>query len=357
MQINKDVQIVEALVSDRVLVKLGQSGGMSSIIEKIKDYVVNNIKQEGVINLLAPGILGALGHPVLAIILKIAETWFGFDLGKIFGEIVDEVKSLISSHTKTTSEHINNVVHQAVMNNIGGEPTQSDYERITHKASMTLEEAKLYNLAVIGIMQEQVKEGQARRGLAKLLDLRSPTALAITSIIGWLVKVVLWAGGLMVADDVVHSILGSPKHDTSTTESPAQTETTISAPPVSTQTTLKVNPNYNDIRMTTNERWIEPVPPNNIADDIVQWTKDIYPDTKNLDAEIHNSPSFQQVVQTIDNYNRTNTTDITFMPKIFTSRKNVVDRFIDEVAQKAPQASTPEPIPLAQPVKPTQRTI
>lgn len=348
-----DVAILEALLSDHVLVKLGQTGVMSSMLGKMKDYVVNHIKQDGIVNLLAPATLAALGHPVLGIILKLAESWFGLDLDKIFSGIVSEIKSLISGGTKTTSSAIEHIVNGAVMSNMGNDPTQQDLDKIQNKTSMTLEEAKLYNITVIGI-NEQIKKNAVIAELLRFVGLKYATAKALSLVIGWLVKVVLWAGGFMVADDAVHAIMGSKKE---TSENAATTQEDTIPASTSTQTTFKENPNYNDIKMNMGDRWIESVPPNRIADDIVQWVKSIYPDTKDMDNEIRSSNGFQKVVQMIGDYNRTNTTDITFMPKVFTSRKNVVDRFIDEVAQKTPQQSKPEPIPLTQQTNPTHPLI
>jgi hypothetical protein len=349
-----DVLILEALMSDRMLVKLGQAGPMSSILGKMKDYVVDHIKKDGIVNILAPATLGALGHPVLAIILTIAEEWFGLNLDKIFGEIANEVKSLISSGAKTTSSAVENMVHGVVMSNIGQQPTQQDLDKVLHKHSMTLEEAKLYNIAIIGMTSQIKKHALGGVDLLRFIGLQSTTARALSLVIGWLVKVVLWAAGFMVAGDAIHAIMGGgEKSETSTSETSEQPEDTIPTS-TSTQTAFKENPNFNDIKMNMGERWIEPVPPNRIADDIVQWVKAIYPDTKDMDAEIRNTTGFQQIVKMISDYNRTNTTDITFMPKAFSSKKDVVDRFIDEVAQKAPKSST-TPIPPAQP--PTKSLI
>ena len=90
-----------------------------------------------------------------------------------------------------------------------------------------------------------------------------------------------------------------------------------------------------------NSGWMEGIPPSQIENQLVAWAKDIYPDLQGKEAFIQGSPALQAVVKYIQQYNSNNTSNVTFMPKRFTSRKMVVDMFIDDLAVKAKNLPQP----------------
>jgi hypothetical protein len=234
-----------------------------------------------------------------------------------------------------------------VQNHSTGEPTQSQFEYAQqhplHAQSFSLREARLYKVALTHIQEQKLtKEDGILTTFLRFVGLKSYTANALVAIIKWVVIALLSTVGLLAVDDAAHSLIGSPSHtDYSPSGAGAQQATEVVLP-VSTQNTFKVNPTYQEERFNATKHWIEPVPVSQIGDEIVQWTHSIYPDTKNLTAEdIKNTSGFNQVLQLLDKYNSTNTLNITFMPPAFTSRKRVVDTFIDELAQKSPSLSAP----------------
>lgn len=362
LKLYTDTLIIETLVSDPKMTKTAQEVGgiVSSIVHKVKDYVGDHIdkhnKVASVINLLTPGILSIMGFPVIGFIVKIAESWFGLNIGKIFEDLASEVKSLILGGAQTTSSAVENLVHRVVSGNAGGAPTQEEFEAAQHKKlSMTLRDAQIYKATIIGMMNnDMAKNAQILSTLGRFIGLKSTTTSALSKIIGWILKVILASAGFMVADDAIHSIMGTPAAqipgeptDRSAGRPTAKSTEPSVQIPVSTQTVFKVNPEYSEERMNIRDRWIEPVPSQRIGNEIVQWAKEIYPDLKDVNNdEIMNTVGFKKAVETIEDYNSTNTSDITFMPLMFTSRKKVVDLFIDELAQKAPQFKTaPVPAP------------
>ena len=360
VQIYMDTLMVEALLSDG-LVKNAQSGIISSIITKVKEYVGSHInpadKLGSVINILIPGALGALGFPIIGFIVEIATSWFGLDLGKILENIGSEIKSLLVGGAKATSGSVDSIVHSAFSSNAGGAPTQDDLEAAKNKPihALSMREIQLYKASILHLMDDAdlTKRAQILGTLGRFIGLKSTTVSALTKIVGWIVKVILASAGFMVADDAIHSVVGVPSHtdfsSPSATSPHKEQSISLNTP---TQTVFKPNPDYTEERLNMSDRWIEPVPPSQMGDEIVQWTKDIYPDTKEVADDIKSTVGFNKAMQIIDDYNATNKLNITFMPKQFSSRKKIVDLFIDELAKKAPMT----PIPNAS-AKPPHKTL
>lgn len=346
LKLYSDMLIVEAILSDTGITKSAQSGIVKSIVDKVKDYVADHINPQdklgSVINLISPGILWALGFPIIGFILKMAISWFGIDVGKIFEDIGSEIKSLITGEAKTTSSAVENVVNRVMQENAGSTPTQTDLEKAQNLklSSMTLRNAQIYKATIIGLMNnDMAKNAQILSTLGRFVGLKSTTVSALTKIIGWIIKVILASAGFMVADDAIHAVLGKPSTTYPVTEKQPQVSSITL--PTSEQTVFKVNPGYTEEHVNVRDRWIEPTPYQNISNEIIQWAKEIYPDLKDVyDAEIKNTVGFNKAIQIINEYNQNNTTDVTFMPLMFTSKKKVVDLFIDELAHKSSQFKT-----------------
>ena len=68
---------------------------------------------------------------------------------------------------------------------------------------------------------------------------------------------------------------------------------------------------------------------------LVNFTKDVYDGLTNKDNLIKSSPAFRVVSDRIGWYNHSSPeSPIVFIPKYFTSKKSIVDYFIDDVASK-----------------------
>lgn len=358
VQIYMDALVLETLLSDGTMTKTAQSGIVSSLVEKVKNLIAGHINPDdkvgSVVNMLVPGTLWALGFPITSIILEIAESWFGLNIMNILRDVGGEIKSLITGGHSLHSSDVEAIANRAVQNNAGGEPTQSQFENalqhpltsltsLVSLQGLSLRDARLYKVALLHIRDHKLtKEAGFLTTLGRFIGLKSYTANALVAIIKWVVVALLASVGLLAVDDAAHSLLGSPSKTEYTQPTARETELASEIPvPTSTQTVFKVNPAYQEERFNTTKHWIEPVAPTQIGDEIVQWTQDIYPDTKELTDDIKNTVGFNQAVQAIDNYNKTNTLNITFMPPSFTSRKKVVDMFIDELAHKAPTPKIP----------------
>lgn len=349
-----DNMIVQTLLSSEGLTKEAQeaSGLVSSLASKVKDYVADKIvpghEWESVINILTPGILMALNFPILAFAIKIAEMYFGLDPGKILMSAVDKIKSFAGS--KITSEQVDHAVNASVQENYGSEPTQADFQKFPKSA--TIRDAQIVKIALTaamaeisfeelvcfqnGDMADIKKRAQIVSSFLRFVGLKSKTSSLLGKIIGWIIKVALASAGFMVVGDLFNKVVGrtdKPSTPSGLPGMPGSGPATPVSLPKSTQTSLKVNPNYMNEKLNYATGWIEMVSPEQIGDQIVHWAENIYPDLQGDDSAIRSSPGFNKLVEIIKEYNEKNTTNITFMPKIFHSRKDVVDVFIDDVAK------------------------
>jgi hypothetical protein len=352
-----DTIVVQALLSDDVLLKTAQSSTITDLISKVKSYFGNQVdpndKIGSVFNMLSPGListtLSALGLPWLGIFLGLATRVFHVDVAGIFRTVWTKLKEAVGSGKQLSSAQVDGTVDDAVQSHNkpateeeANQAMQSLKQQDTQhakSASMRVREAKMFKLAM--------KEYQTNPALIKeagILDWftskKSSAGSLFGEILKWIFKIALSAAGLMVAGDIINKFLdrpnaldGSMMHGKPTNE-PAQSVPQVT----SKQTKFKVNP------ALANEShggggWIENVPNNkeSIGDLILRWTSEVYPQTKGLDSIIRNTAGFQTIVETITfQNNRAAGGPIIFIPRVFSSKKAIVDYFIDEVAEKAP---------------------
>lgn len=365
LQFYVDTMIVESLFfQDNELVKNAQSGMVMGLINIIKNYVADKInpndKLGSVLNILTPGILAVSGFPVIAFIVKISEMFFGLDIGKIFHSVVAALKSLITSQGQVSDEHVDAAATAAVQENYGGDPTESDLakaEKLVAKGSdkinpdvITIRSVQLYKFMAVDAMQtlsledletqnfSLEKRAQIMSALMQFIGLKRTTGNILAKIIGWIVKVALAAGGFMLAESAVNKVLNRTNAPSTPSGLPSFVPSATPAAtsiPQSRQTLFEVNPGYVEEKLNINKWWIETTPPEQIGEQVVRWAQEIYPDLKGKNNFIRSSASFQAVINKIQEFNTNNTSNVTFMPKIFTSKKKVVDLFIDDLASKA----------------------
>ena len=77
---------------------------------------------------------------------------------------------------------------------------------------------------------------------------------------------------------------------------------------------------------------------------LVNFSKEVYGGLDGQESAIMSSPVFKATVDNIAWYNHASAGDpIVFIPKNFTSKKQLVDHFIDEIATQAGSAVSPPP--------------
>lgn len=357
VQLYVDTLIVQTLLTDDGLSKTAQAGGfVSSLISKVKEYFGNHINPEdkagSVLNMLAPGListtLAAMGLPWIGTLMGLATTFFHIDVASMVRSIWSALKGAISGNKQTTSAEVDSIVDAAVKEH-DKPPTAEEAQKAIESAqqqkssSQQLREAKLLKLAMIQYDQAMTKEAIPIISdvLGWFTSRKSSTGSLLGSVLGWIFKVALASAGLLVAGDVMNKFLNRPNAlDGSLKDGKPTGESATPVVPavVSKQTKFKVNPSYREASKGPNG-WVENChnDAGSIANMILGWAKEVYQGLDGLDSIIQNTPGFQALVDTITFHNnRSAGGPIVFIPPMFTSKKMVVDHFIDDVAEKAP---------------------
>ena len=371
-----DTLVIETLLADPAMVKVAEEGGLASTIAgAVTGYVGSKIdsdnKVASVLAILTPGILSSLGLPVLGFLVWLAKVVFRIDLAGIFSSIGSEIGSLLSGAGKTTSAAVEGIVAKAVMGGAGGEPTEADLVRVqglsepnggdANKAAFTLAEAKLFSYALNDFVKKNpnldianmpmtatAAGGLFGSKLAGFITGKHKFLKLFIFVLGWIVKVVVASAGFMIAEDAINGVLGRKstvdKGEAGTAPAGKEDVSTVGLDSSSTQTKYKVSPSYPQ-EMLNNKynRWIVQAPSANIGVSVTQWATDVYPALKGHEAEIEATRGYKEVVQRIKNFNKGVASGLTFIPRNFTSRKELVDTFIDEVAEHA--GSAPASLP------------
>lgn len=360
-----DSMIVATIVSDASIIKQANiSEIVSDLIMSVKNYAMSKIdkndKLGSVFNILAPGMLGALGFPGFSALLWLAEEVFDFNPGQLLMEIVHGIEGPLKAGERITPEQVDQVADQVVSSK-GSNPSDSEIEQKLENApfhkgsSLSLRDAGLFKVILSNIDSNDIdkplpleKRAGFLSGMFRLGGMKTFTSSVLSKILSWIVKTVLISCGFMAVGAFVDHLMGkAPGASGSSSFAPSgETEAIALAP--SKQQVFKVNPSYANEALNVSSGWIEGVPPSQIGNQIVAWAEEIYPDLRGKEDVIRNSQLFQATVRMIQQYNVNNTSQVTFMPKFFTSRKNVIDAFVDEVANKikALPASPSKPVPI-----------
>jgi len=353
-----DTMIVETLLSDEGLSKTAQAGSaISSLIDKVKGYVGNNINPEdktgSLLNLLAPGAISiafrAMGLGWLGILFGLAMRIFHIDVGSILQSIWDKLKSALSGGKQVSSSEVDGMVTSSVQEH-NKAPTEDEAEKAAQmleqkKSSRQLfRDAKLLKLAMIEFEKDSMSftKEAASPFFSMFSSRKGATANLLGKVLGWVFKIAIASAGLMVAGDVVNKFLDRPNALDNTVQkgkpvSDTAAPTTAPAAPTSTQTKFKVNTSYRNEQKNVNRVWAEAVPNNesSIETMLVMFAKEVYSGLEGKEALIRSSPAFQVIKSRIVSNNKVSEGDnIVLIPRYFTSKKQIVDMFIDDVAEK-----------------------
>lgn len=365
LQFYVDTLIAEAILTDPRLYKKAQSGIVSSLIQKIVGEVHDKVKEVKdsdhkaslVLGFMVPGMLAASGFPVLGFLAKTAQVMFGFDFSKIFSEIGSTIKDLISGGKQTTSQAVDNVVSAAFTNNIPPDPTEETIGKtLGITAKLSLRDAQLFKIAMadyvaknpdVNLMDPEVNvkfaAGLFSSALATFISSKGKITKILISILGWMIKAILASAGFMVMGDVINKVVGNT--NSSMDGQPSNSNVPTSAP-ISTgpaQTKFKVSPSYTEeANNGPMARWILQSDVSGIDSILINWADEIYPEARGQEPAMRSAATFNAVVNAIKAYNKGSPPNMTFIPRQWKSRKQVVDQFMNEVAMhSSPAAVTP----------------
>lgn len=357
-----DILIAETLLGDPGLLKTAQAQNiMSSIISKVKDYfgskVDPNDKAGSVLNMLAPGAIrmtfGAIGMPWLGMLLGVAASFFHFDVASILEGIWNKLKSALSDGKQVTSEQVHQIVQSSVdphntpateeeadaaakQSDQDGQPSQNQADDGFSFASQ-MRTAQIMRLAMEDYFVN--KEAASRSWFSSFSSRKSATGNMLSSILSLLFRVALSSAGLLVAGDVMNKFLGrSNSLDGSIQNGKPVADSSIPSTSVPSSGRM-TNSSYQDtIRNSSNMSWTENVSNNtsSIQQMLLNFAKDVYPIAGQENA-IEASPRFQNLVETVSWYNHESPGGpVVFIPRMFTTKKQLVDTFIGDIPEKSP---------------------
>jgi hypothetical protein len=350
-----DCMIVEAIASDPKLYKTAEGGGLvMSLIDKVKGYVGNNIdpndKAGSLINILGPGVIftafKAFGFGWLGLLISLAMRIFHIDVSGIVTSIWDKLKGMISGDKQVSSTQVDAMVQSAVQDHVkpATQEEADQAEQVLKKSyDQMMRDARMVKLTMIEYSTGKMKK---EAGFLDLFNTRKmKTTNILTKVLGWIFKVSLASAGLMVAGDVVNKFLGRPNALDGSVQKgkPVQQDSSSSAPPaavmpVTSQTKFKANTAYKVEHNNTGVSWTEPVSNNEgaIGTMLVGFAKDVYSGLDGKESIIQGTAGFQAIADRITFFNRNATgSQVVFIPPEFHSKKQMVDYFIDDVAEKA----------------------
>lgn len=351
-QFHMDILVAETLLGDVRLLKTAEEGGIvSSIVSKVKDYFSNKVdpnnKVDSVMNMLAPGVisvtLGALGLPWFGRLLGLAASFFHFDIasilegiwskikealhaggGQISSNHVDQiVKSTVQDHTApATQEEADDAAQKAEQSGQGNEPQHEADDGLA--LASQLRTAKLIRLAM---EDEFINKEAASKGWFNLFSSRKgATGNLLGSILSLVFRVALSAGGLMLAGDVMRKWMGMDDHLGG--DKPGQ------GPSAPQQTDTSGGAGNGTVLNSSTMSWVENVTndPGSIENMLVGFAHEMYPQLSGKDSEIRNDPKFQYLAHTISWYNHEHPgSPIIYIPRMFTTRKQLVDTFAQDI--------------------------
>jgi hypothetical protein len=348
-----DTLIVEALLADTNLSKTAQAGTtVSEITNKVKDYFGNQIdpndRAGSLLTMLAPGGLSlafkAMGFGWLGLLFALLVRVFHIDVGAILKSIYNKLKGTLSNDKKVTSAEIDAIVSGSVQEQVKPsteEEVEESKDLLESKNSPIelLRDARMLKLAMIEFDKNQFnKVASISSYLFNLFNSRKSEKVSVLSrLLSWIFKIAIASAGLMVAGDVINKYLGRPN----ALDGSMQKGKVVTAPvmSVSTQTKFKIQPNYRDVAQNSGDTiWDEDISNNksSIESMLLNFTKQVYQGLDGLDSIIMSTPGFQVIADKIAFYNHESEGgNKVYIPKYFTSKQQIVDMFIDDVAEKA----------------------
>lgn len=337
-----DTLLVETLLADPNGKLYKQAGIIDDLLGRVKEYFMTKVDPENpvtsVLNMLAPGalwmIFQSLGLGKWGMIAGFLVDTLHIDVGNMMTSLWNKTKELLSEGKQLSSAQIDQAAQEAAQ--VGDSGAQVHYSSLE-----LLHDAKMVSLALIDYEHQILRLSE--EPVKPIIALAAGKGSSMfAKILSWVFKIALASAGLMVAGDVANKIVGRPSSLSGTYQyqagKPVDSSTpAVAAPPMSTQ---KVFPNKGDAPLPS----MLPVEntPENIEAQLIQFTKDVYSGLDGKENLIRQSPAFQAVKEEVVWSNESHPGSMgVFIPKMFTSKKQMADYFIDDVAKMAPQPAKP----------------
>jgi hypothetical protein len=357
-----DTLLVETVLAEPKFYK--KAGVVSDLLENAKEYFGAHIDKtkpvESVLNVLAPAGLWLLfqsfGAGKWGLLIGLLMDVFHVDAFGLLKSLYDKVRAMISGGEKVSESQIDSAVESSAQE-FSKPPTQqeiqSGFQALQQKENQSsaqaddgavyssielMHDAKIISLALINYEHQKMRLTKEALDLSNFEKMFGATKTKSTNILarifGWVVKLALMAAGLLIAGDVLAKMFGMPSaldHTYQAGQEPKKTAPVVKAP-TSTQTKFKPKSDASLPRswpLTNND--------SNIENMLIQFAKDTYEGLDGKESLMQNSQYFQAIKQQIKWYNAHNPGSAAiFIPGDFTSKKQLVDNFIDDVARSSP---------------------
>jgi hypothetical protein len=359
-----DTLLVETVLADPKFYK--KAGFVSDLLAKVKDYFSHQIDPKNpaksVIDILAPGALWllfqSLGIGKWGFLLGLLMDVFHVDVSGMLQSLWNKVREMVGSGKKISSAEVDAATQATTQEfstpgtpeeaqqayqkiqqqqNVPAEPTAQADDGMVYSSLELLHDAKMISLALIEYETQKLRLTKEAVNMNKFLGGYSGTKAKGTSLLGkifgWIIKLALASAGLMVAGDIANEMLGRPSALSGTYQK-GQEGSEVPVPQSGPKATQTKFPFKADSTMPSS--W--PLVNNdvNIENMLVQFAKDTYSGLDGKEDVIRSSPAFQAIKQDISWFNVHNPNSAAiFIPKNYTTRRGIVDYFIDDVAQRA----------------------
>jgi hypothetical protein len=344
-----DSLIVETLLTDSAMTKSAQASGMlSGAASMISEYASAHMdpqdKVGSIINMLAPAgifkLFGLFGHSTLGMVLGVVASALHINVGGMVESLFNSVKDTLEKGQKVSPSQIDSAVSQTVQQNTPQDQSPAD-DLVGNSVAQDLREARMLRLAVEQYNHQILrltKEDNHQVLFSYGANRTTRTTSLIGRLLGWIFKTVLMSAGFLVAGDEAAKLVGGPNALDKTWHAGQPSGESAAAPvpaPVTTQTKFKPTGTGADVQ---SQPWEEHITNDagSIENMLIDFTKQVYSGLDGHEDWIRSSPTFQAVKNQIAWYNHTAAGEpMVYIPVNYSTKKTIVDHYIDEVAKNA----------------------
>ena len=340
---NRTNLVIESLLLNENIIK-NADGSLSNIPDMLKSYVTPDKRNAaGVISLLLPGTLFMLlsGHPVLRILFAVASSYYQIEVQEIIASMLNSIKPDIASGKKISEEKIDQAAESATSApTTKPESAPDDEFSLENDGMNTNSSYEIKNIRKLSLTLIAYSNDNSEFQFSKYAQKAGVTALttrfALKSILSWVFKIILASAGFLIIGSLLRDVI-QPSEKSKQQKQQEVSKIYDQPLVVATQTKFKKNPNYVDQKYPAPWRITMSANQESIEDMIVDFAQEVYLGLDNADNMIKSSSGFGVVVKNILRNNKSNIGyNVVIMPEVFTSKKQIVDTFIDEVAKNSP---------------------
>ena len=265
-----DSVLIHSFLSDNErMVKKAESGAVLGLINGVKDYALSQInpndKLGSVLNILAPAgisaIFTAMDMTWIGRLIGIAMTVFHIDVKGVLSSISGGIRGLIGNGGQTTSTAVHNVVMDAVKSHTPG-ASEADATSFFESKGFNQKQRDVFFIKEAIKKYELNKEAKISDVMMNLFtNQKMRTSTFLGTLLSWIARLVIAAGGFMIAGDAINKFLGRPNAIDKTYDAskPSSLPSFTSGPSSSsTQTKFKVKSSYRDVVLNSpSNSWIE----------------------------------------------------------------------------------------------------